>query len=69
MEITKTNKNCKTHKKVFATGSPASVSLNKYSVLSVDSMDCDSSAVFNVPSKGVPAKGSVLDVKLSVLNS
>jgi len=32
-------------------------------------MDCDLATVFNVPSKGVPAKGSAPDVKSSVLNS
>ena len=52
----------KTYKKVSSVVSPSC-----YSVLSVDTMDCDSDC--SVPSKGVPAKGSVLDVKSSVLNS
>jgi len=47
--------------------SPVSVSSGHYSVLSVDSMDCDLDCT--LPSKGVPAKGLVPDVKLSVLNS
>jgi len=54
----------KTYKKVSSVVSPG-----RYSVLSVDSMDCDLATVFNVPSKGVPAKGSAPDVKSSVLNS
>ena len=57
----------KTHKKVSSVVSPVSVSPNCYSSLSVDSTDYDSD--YTVPSKGVPAKGSALEVKLSVLNS
>jgi len=57
----------KTYKKVSSVVSPVSVSPSRYSVLSVDSMDCDLD--YTVPSKGVPAKGLVPDVKLSVLNS
>jgi len=57
----------KTYKKVSSVVSPVSVSPSCYSVLSVDSMDYDSDS--SVPSKGVPAKGSVPDVKSSVLNS
>ena len=59
----------KTYKKVSSVVSPVSVSPGRYSVLSVDSMDCDSATIFSVPSKGVPAKGSAPDVKSSVLNS
>ena len=54
----------KIYKKVI---SPISVSPSHYSVLSVDTMDYDSDC--SVPSKGVPAKGSAPEVKLSVLNS
>ena len=54
----------KTYKKV---SSVVSISPSRYSVLSVDSMDCDSD--YSAPSKGVPAKGSAPDVKSSVLNS
>ena len=57
----------KTYKKVSSVVSPVSVSPSRYSVLSVDSMDYSSDC--SVPSKGVPAKGSALDVKSSVLNS
>jgi len=57
----------KTYKKVSSVVSPVSVSPSRYSVLTVDSMDCDSDCT--VPSKGVPAKGSAPDVKSSVLNS
>jgi len=59
----------KTYKKVSAVVSPVSVSPSPshYSVLSVDSMDCDSDCT--LPSKGVPAKGSAPDVKSSMLNS
>jgi len=57
----------KTYKKVSSVVSPVSVSPSRYSVLSVDSMDCDSDC--SLPSKGVPAKGSAPDVKSSVLNS
>jgi len=57
----------KTYKKVSAVVSPVSVSPSHYSVLSVDSMDCDSDCT--LPSKGVPAKGLALDVKSSMLNS
>jgi len=59
----------KTYKKSSSVVSPISVSFNKYSVLSVDSMDCSDSPVSIVPSKGVPAKGSAPEVKSSVLNS
>jgi len=57
----------KTYKKVSSVVSPVSVSPSRYSVLPVDSMNCDSDCT--LPSKGVPAKGSAPDVKLSVLNS
>jgi len=57
----------KTRKKVSVVVSPVSVSPSCYSVLSVDTMDCDSD--YTVPSKGVPAKGSAPEVKLTVLNS
>jgi len=57
----------KTYKKVSPVVSPVSVSSGRYSVLSVDSIDCDLDCT--LPSKGVPAKGLALDVKLSVLNS
>ena len=57
----------KSYKKVSSVVSPVSVSPSRYSVLSVDSMDCDSDC--SVPSKGVPAKGSAPDVKPSMLNS
>jgi len=57
----------KTYKKVSSVVSPVSVSPSRYLVLFVDSMDC--SLDCSVPSKGVPAKGSALDVKSSVLNS
>jgi len=57
----------KTYKKVSSVTSPVSVSPSRYSVLSVDSMDCDSD--YTTPSKGVPAKGLVLEVKSSMLNS
>jgi len=57
----------KTYKKVSSVVSPVSVSPSRYSALSVDSMDCDSDCT--LPSKGVPAKGSALDVKSGVLNS
>jgi len=57
----------KSYKKVSSVVSPVSVSPSCYSVLSVDSMDCDSNS--SVPSKGVPAKGSAPDVKLGMLNS
>jgi len=57
----------KSYKKVSSVVSPISVSPSRYSVLSVDSMDC--SLDCSVPSKGVPAKGSAPDVKSSVLNS
>ena len=57
----------KTYKKVSSVVSPVSVSPSRYSVLFVDSMDCGSDCTS--PSKGVPAKGSVPDVKSSVLNS
>ena len=57
----------KSYKKVSSVVSPVSVSPSRYSVLSVDSMDCGSD--YSVPSKGVPTKGSVPDVKSSVLNS
>jgi len=57
----------KSYKKVSSVVSPVSVSPSHYSVLSVDSMDCDLD--YSVPSKGVPAKGLAPDVKLSVLNS
>jgi len=57
----------KTYKKVSSVVSPVSVSPSRYSVLSVDTMDCGSDC--SVPSKGVPAKGSAPDVKLSMLNS
>jgi len=59
----------KTHKKSSSVASPVSVSFNKYSVLSVDSMDCSDSPVSVAPSKGVPAKGSAPEVKSRVLNS
>ena len=54
----------KTYKKVSSVVSPVSVSPSCYSVLS---MDCDLDCT--LPSKGVPAKGSVPDVKSSMLNS
>ena len=57
----------KTYKKVSSVVSSVSVSPGCYSVLSVDSMDCNSDCT--LPSKGVPAKGSAPDVKSSVLNS
>jgi len=57
----------KTYKKVSSVVSPVSVSPSRYSVLTVDSMDCGLNS--SVPSKGVPAKGSAPDVKSSVLNS
>ena len=38
----------KTHKKVSSVVSPVSVSPGRYSVLSVDSMDCDLPTIFNV---------------------
>jgi len=57
----------KTHKKVLSVVSPVSVSPNRFTTLWIDSMDCDSD--YTVPSKGVPAKGSAPEVKLSVLNS
>jgi len=57
----------KTYKKVLSAVSLISVSPSCYSILSVDSMDCDSD--YTVPSKGVPAKGSALEVKSSMLNS
>jgi len=57
----------KTYKKVSSVVSPVSVSPSHYSVLSIDSMDCDSDCT--LPSKGVPAKGSAPEVKSSVLNS
>jgi len=57
----------KSYKKVSSVVSPVSVSPNRYSALSVDSMDCDLD--YSVPSKGVPAKGSAPDVKSGVLNS
>ena len=51
--------------------SPVPISVNKYSVLSVE--DCSNeSPVFNVTSassKGVPTQGLAPEVKLSVLNS
>ena len=59
----------KTYKKSPSVVSPVSVSFNKYSLLSVDSMDCSNSPVSIEPSKGVPAKGSALEAKLCVLNS
>jgi len=59
----------KTYKKSSSVVSPVSVSFNKYSVLSVDSMDCSKPPVSIVPSKGVPAKGSAPEVKSCVLNS
>jgi len=57
----------KTQKKSLSCLSVVSpVSCNKYSILSVE--DCsDRSPIFNIvsePSKGVPAKGSALEVKL-----
>jgi len=55
------SKIAKTHKKVPSVVSPVSVSPSHYSVLSVDMMDCNLNC--SVPSKGVPAKGLVLDVK------
>jgi len=57
----------KTYKKVSSVVSPVSVSPSRYSVLPVDSMDCNLDCT--LPSKGVPAKGSAPDVKSSVLNS
>jgi len=57
----------KSYKKMSSVVSPVSVSPSHYAVLSVDSMDCNSDSF--IPSKGVPAKGSVPDVKSSVLNS
>jgi len=59
----------KTYKKSSSVVSPVSVSFNKYSVLSVDSMDCNDSPVSISPSKGAPAKGSAPEVKSCVLNS
>jgi len=59
----------KTYKKSPSVVSPVYVSFNKYSALSVDSMDCSDSPVSIIPSKGVPAKGSAPEVKLHVLNS
>ena len=58
----------KTYKK-SSVASPVPVSFSKYSVLSVDNMDCSDSPVSIEPSKGVPAKGSAPEVKSSVLNS
>jgi len=49
----------KTYKKSPSVVSPVSVSFNKYSVLSVDSMDYSD---LSAPSKGVPAKGSAPEV-------
>jgi len=57
----------KTYKKVSSVVSPVSVFSGQYSVLSVDSMDYDLDCT--TPSKGVPAKGLMPDVKSSVLNS
>jgi len=57
----------KTYKKVSSVVSPVSVFPSRYSVLPVDSMDCDLDCT--LPSKGVPAKGSAPDVKSSMLNS
>ena len=57
----------KTYKKVSSVVCSVSVSPSCFSVLSVDSMDCDLDC--SVPSKGVPAKGSAPEVKSSVLNS
>ena len=57
----------KSYKKVSSVASPVSISPSRYSVLSVDSMDCNSNC--SLPSKGVPAKGSAPDEKSSVLNS
>jgi len=59
----------KTYKKSSSVVPPVSVSFNKYSVLSMDSMDCSDSPVSIIPSKGVPAKGSAPEVKSCVLNS
>jgi len=59
----------KTYKKSSSVVSPVSISFNKYSVLSVGSMDCSDSPVSIEPSKGVPAKGSAPEVKSCVLNS
>jgi len=58
----------KTYKKSSPVVSPVSVSFGKYSVLSVDSMDCSNPPISVEPSKGVPAKGSAPEVKSCVLN-
>jgi len=58
----------KTYKKSSPVVSPVSVSFSKYSVLSVGSMDCSNPPISVEPSKGVPAKGSALEVKSRVLN-
>jgi len=57
----------KTYKKVSSVVSSVSVSPSRYSVLSVDTVDCDSD--YTVPSKWVSAKGLAPEVKSSVLNS
>ena len=57
------------YRKSSSVVSPVPVSFNKYSVLSIDSMDCSDSPVSVLPSKGVPAKGSAPEVKSCVLNS
>ena len=54
----------KTYKKSSSVVSPVPVSFNKYSVLSVDSVDCSDSPVSIPPSKGVPEKGLAPEVKL-----
>jgi len=59
----------KTYKKSPSVVPPVSVSFNKYSILSVDSMDCSDSPVSISSSKGVPAKGSAPEAKSCVLNS